>query len=269
MSINTLFSAIMGFGLFLTAIVLATDNFWIFCSLQSLILVLGGTLASTFLGYESRYVWLALRNLGHIFMVHKITRNTLHEETGRMIRWGYLVQRDGVIGLENTIKKMPEEHFLKFALQLLLSGYEADEIREMLSSKAEASYERHVVMADILRSMASTAPAFGMIGTLVGLIIMLNTMGTNPDQLGPGLALALLTTLYGVLLSRLIFIPAASKIRQREAINRFRNYLMMEGFTMLAKKKSPHFIQNRLNSFLDPSIYYEHRYAPKANSETS
>lgn len=258
MSISSLFGVIAGFGLFLAAIALATPNFFIFFSMQSFVLVLGGTLASAFLSYEARYVLLALRDLGRIFRTQKINRDTLHMEIGRMIKWGYLVKKEGRMALDKSIKNMPKEHFMRFALQLLLSNYKAEEIREMLGSAVESTYERNVVMAGILRSMASTSPAFGMIGTLVGLVIMLNTMNSNPDQLGPGLALALLTTLYGVLLARLVFLPAASKIQQREEIYRFRNHLITEGFTMMAEEKTPGFIQDHLNSFLDPLIHFEH-----------
>ena len=104
--------------------------------------------------------------------------------------------------------------------------------------------------------MGAAAPAFGMIGTLVGLIIMLDNMGGDPSSLGKGLAVALLTTLYGVLFSRIIFLPAATKILQREEIIRFRNYLIAEGLSLLADKKSPRYIQDRMNSYLDPAIHF-------------
>lgn len=95
-----------------------------------------------------------------------------------------------------------------------------------------------------------------MIGTLVGLIIMLDNMGGDPKELGKGLAIALLTTLYGVLFARLIFLPASSKIMQREQIVRFRNYLVAEGLALLADRKSPRFIQDKMNSYLDPAIHF-------------
>jgi chemotaxis protein MotA len=104
--------------------------------------------------------------------------------------------------------------------------------------------------------MASTCPAFGMIGTLVGLVIMLDNM-EDPSAIGPGLAVALITTLYGVLFSRLIFLPAALKIQQREEIGRFRNYLVTEGLSMLADRRGPRYIQDRMNSYLDPSIHFQ------------
>ena len=80
--------------------------------------------------------------------------------------------------------------------------------------------------------------------------------GGPVEALGPGLALALITTLYGVLFARLIFLPAATKIQQREEIVRFRNYLVTEGLSLLADRRSPRYIQDRMNSFLDPAIHF-------------
>ena len=96
-----------------------------------------------------------------------------------------------------------------------------------------------------------------MIGTLVGLIIMLDDMGTDPTQLGKGLAVALNTTLYGVIMSRMVCLPASNKMMQRHEINRFRHELLLEGLALLADRKNPRFIQDRMNSFLDPAIRFD------------
>jgi len=95
-----------------------------------------------------------------------------------------------------------------------------------------------------------------MVGTLIGLVIMLKSLGGDSSQLGPAMAVALITTFYGILLQRLIFSPTASKLTQRHGILRFRNFLVSEGFAMLAEHKSPRYIQDRMNSFLDPAIHY-------------
>jgi chemotaxis protein MotA len=129
-------------------------------------------------------------------------------------------------------------------------------VREILTNTINSTFTRNMVQADILRNMGTTAPAFGMIGTLVGLIIMLDNMGADPGQLGPGMAVALVTTLYGVLFSRMILLPAASKAQQREEILKFRNFLVAEGLALLAERKSPRYIQDRMNSYLDPSIHF-------------
>ena len=110
---------------------------------------------------------------------------------------------------------------------------------------------------EAVKDFAAGAPAFGMVGTLGGLNGMLGAMGGSPEDLGAGLAVAMLTTLYGVLFARVLFLPAASKMQQREQIFKFRNSILVEGFALLAEKKSPRFMQDALNAFLDPSIHYD------------
>ncbi|MHA1565031.1 MAG: motility protein A [Alphaproteobacteria bacterium] len=259
MSINTFFAMLMGIGLFAGAIAVSTDNYWAFVSGSSLVIVLGGTLAATFLSYEFRYVIGALKAILGTFSVHRLDRASLNAEVGRVIRWAYMVQKDGIITLEAEAKNTPgwDGGFLLFGVELILSGYNGEETRRILSNTIESAYERSLVRAGILRNMAATAPAFGMIGTLVGLIVMLDTMSDDPSKIGAGMAVALLTTLYGVLLARLMFGPAANKVQQREDISRFRNYLIVDGLAMLADKASPRHIQDRMNSYLDPTIRFD------------
>lgn len=257
MSINTFFGFIFAFGLFIGAVVFSTDNYAIFLSVESLLIVVGGTLAASFLGQEARYVLLALKGILSIFGVHRVGRNILNQEVGRIIRWGYLAQQRGVVALDAESKKVEGDEFLAFAVELLLSGYTGDEVRENLENVADTTYERNMVPANILRGMGGTAPAFGMIGTLVGLIIMLDDMGADPTQLGKGLAVALNTTLYGVIIARMVLIPAANKLTQRQQIQRFRHELITEGIAMLADRKNPRYIQDRMNSYLDPAIRFD------------
>ena len=139
---------------------------------------------------------------------------------------------------------------------MVIAGYTGDEVRGILNTTIEATYGRNSVQAKILMDMGANAPAFGMIGTLVGLVIMLGNL-SDPEALGPSLSIALITTLYGVMFARLLFMPAGSKVQQREDIVRFRNYLVAEGLVLLADQKSPRFIQDKMNSFLDPALHFD------------
>ena len=257
MSIATVLALLGAFGLFLGSIIISTDNYLIFVSGSSFIMVAGGTLASTFISYEPRYVMLSLQLIYRMVSAPKVGRNVLKSEVGRIIRWAYTVQKRGTPALEQEAKKAVRgDKFLKFGIDMVVSGYTGEEVREIMTNTIETTFGRNTVQVQILKNMGTAAPAFGMIGTLVGLIIMLDNMGGDPSSLGKGLAVALLTTLYGVLFARIIFIPAATKILQREEIVRFRNYLIAEGLALLADKKSPRYIQDRMNSYLDPAIHF-------------
>ncbi len=259
MSFNTFVAVLAGFGLFFAAIALSTDNFMVFVSGAGFILVVGGTLAATFISYEFRYVIKALGAIAGTFAIDRMGRTRLNAEVGRVIRWAYLVQREGIVSLDAEVKKTPgwDGGFLRFGVELNTTGYSGDEVKTILANVIESTFDRNMVSAAILRNMSVAAPAFGMVGTLIGLIIMLDKMGGDPGAIGVGLAVALVTTLYGIILARLIFAPAASKIQQREEIFRFRNYMIAEGLGMLADETSPRKIQDHMNSYLDPTIRYD------------
>jgi chemotaxis protein MotA len=257
MSLPTLLGFIVGIAFFLFSIVLSTDNFAPFFHLTGIMMVIGGTMAATFVAFEPRYVLQSFKAALSIFFAHKVGRAILTGEVGRMIRWGYMVQKSGLPALEADAKKLKEQDkFLAFGIDLVISGYTGPEVREILANTIETTYHRHLVPAEILRSMASNAPAFGMIATLVGLVIMLDHM-TDPSKIGPGMAVGLMGTLYGVFFARIILMPTASKVQQREEIVRFRKFLVAEGLALLAERRNPRYIQDKMNSFLDPAIHFD------------
>ena len=257
-SLPTLFGLLVGIGLFLSAIALSTDRYMMFFSFSSVLMVLGGTLANAFISYQGTYVVRALVEASRIVTHARINERITYAEGRKIIQWGRIVQQGEVLALDRHIKSTEaHDYYLRYGIHLVVDGYKPSAIRELLTNAIHSTYERALRKVEVLRNMAATAPAFGMIGTLVGLIIMLDSLGANADALGPGLGLALLTTLYGVLAARLIFQPAADKTQQREDIARFRNCLMREGFVMLAEERSPRYIQDRINSFLDPNVLHD------------
>ena len=256
-SFSTILSLLIAFGMFLGAIIWETDHYVIFFSASSFIMVVGGTMAAAFVSYEPRYVILSLKLIGRILFTPKVGRDILKAEVGRMIRWAYVVQKGGPPALEKeAAKAVKGDKFMKFGVEMVVSGYSGDEVRDIMTNLIETTFGRNTVQVHILKFMAASSPAFGMIGTLIGLVIMLDKMGDDPTALGPGLALALITTLYGVMFARLVYIPASNKIMQREQIVRFRNYLVAEGLILMADRKSPRYIQDKMNSYLDPAIHF-------------
>ncbi|MBY0429737.1 MAG: MotA/TolQ/ExbB proton channel family protein [Rhodospirillales bacterium] len=258
MSLSTVLGFTFGLILFLGSIGLSTDNYWVFLEPHGFIMVVGGTLAATFVAFEPRYVIQAFRLCQSIFFAPRVGRNVLTHEVGRIIRWGYMVQKGGMPALEADARKLRDhDRLLSFGVDLVISGYSGPEVREIMSNTVETTFHRNTVPAEILRSMANNAPAFGMLATLVGLVVVLDKMGSDPSQLGKGMAVGLLGTMWGVLVARMIFLPVASKAQQREEIVRFRNYLVAEGLALLAERKSPRYIQDKMNSFLDPSLHFD------------
>jgi len=257
MSLSSLLGVLFGFGLFFTSIFLSTNNWLAFISLSSALMVFGGTTAAAYMSYQARYVSQAFKAIWWMIKKPKATREGLNTEILRLIQWAYMVQKSGLPSLENEIKKVNQsDPVLRFAMTLVSSGYKPEEVREILETAVRSEFERQTVPVGVLKQMAAAAPAFGMIGTLVGLVVMLQGLDGDMAKLGHGLSLALLTTLYGVVAARLLFIPAALKLLQKEEIQRFRNEMVAEGLIMLADKKNPRYMQDRLNSYLDPDIHF-------------
>lgn len=255
-SLATIAGIIGGLGVILGAVVHGTDNYLSFVNVEGFLIVIGGTIANAFMSYHARSVGLAFQAIWHMVKKPKATREGLNAEILRLIKWAYMVQAKGLQGLEGEVGAKIKEPLLRYGVDLVVTGYKPETIRTMMNTAVEAEYDRSLTPVIVLRNMASTAPAFGMVGTLVGMVIMLQNIQGDMSRIGMGLAVALLATLYGIIMARLFCLPAADKLVQKEDVMRFRNYMMTEGLVLLAEKQSPRFMQDKLNSFLDPSQHF-------------
>ncbi len=261
-SIASTVGATLGFAMIIGAIVHGTTNYAAFLSFEGFMIVVGGSLAVAFMSFQANYVVDALKAIGSMFMRATATHENLHKDLINVIAWARVVKEKGLRGLEDAMeskesKNAVRDPFIRYGLNMVVSNYTPDEVRDMMETAAEATFERDTTPARVLLAMASHAPAFGMVGTLVGMVIMLGKFGDDMSGVGHGLAIALLATLYGVVTARMIYMPAASKIMQKQEGLRFRNHLITEGMAMLVANKSPRYIQDRLNSFLRPESHYD------------
>jgi chemotaxis protein MotA len=243
--------------LVLSPILMGGSPFLIFFSIGGLIIVGGGVITVAFMSFEAVEVRKALDIVKRMFMEEKPPVENLHDDVTAIIYCArLLMDNKGMRNLESVISKSGiRDPFLKYGLNMVLSDYTPDEIRAMLETAADAGYERDNVPVEILQAMTSHGPAFGMIGTLVGMVAMLCNLTDNVTAIGPSLAVAFLSTLYGVLSARFLYMPAASRLRQEVENRRFRNHLVTEGMVMLVAKKTPMFVQDRLNGFLRPEAH--------------
>ncbi len=256
-SLATVVGTIFGFCLIFGAIAHGTNNWISFLSMEGFLIVIGGTIANAFMSYQAVYVHRAFNAVWHMMQKPAATREGLNAEIMRLIKWAYLVHSKGLIGLEGEIGTKIQEPLLRYGVELVVTRYQPEVIRTMMNTAVEADFERSIAPVTVLKNMASTAPAFGMVGTLVGMVIMLQNIQADMSMIGTGLAVALLATLYGIITARLVCLPAADKLMQKQEIMRFRNYMMTEGLVLLAEKQSPRYMQDKLNSFLDPAIHFD------------
>lgn len=249
-------AAAFGALLVLISILLSSRSFFAFFSIEGLMIVGGGVIAVAFMSFDAEDVHKALYAIRHMLEKSNATDENLHRDMMAIIYCARLVKDKGMRNLESVIGRAGiKDPFVKYGLNMVVSEYTADDVRAMMETAADAGYERESVPVDILHAMASHAPAFGMVGTLVGMVAMLCSLGSDVSNIGPSLAVSFLSTFYGVVSARMIYMPAAAKLRQEIDSRRFRNHLITEGMVMLVGNKTPMYIQDRLNSFLRPEGY--------------
>lgn len=180
-SFSAIIGIILGLGLFSAAVVMNTDNYLMFFSLSGLAMVVGGTIAAAMISYEGRNVLLAFRDILATLTTAKVDPRKLYEDVGILIDWSMTVRKQGLVKLEKVadVDEM-EKSFLSRSFVYLLSGYKGQKLRLLLQHSKQSIYDRNMEQTKVLLAMASAAPAFGMVGTLVGLIIMLNSMEGDP-----------------------------------------------------------------------------------------
>ncbi len=250
--------AAIGFSLILIAIFIGTREVGGFLSLEGFMIVVGGSLAVAFMSFDAHYVIEALRSIGLMFRRAEVSHENLQKDLIKIIGWARIVKEKGLLGLENEAGRGAiADPFVRYGIDMVVSNYAPDEVRNMMETAAEAAYERATVPSRVLMAMASHAPAFGMVGTLVGMVIMLGDLDGDMSGIGSGLAISLLATLYGVVTARMLYMPAAAKAQQKQEELRFRNQLITEGLVLLVANRSPRYIQDRLNSFLQFESHYD------------
>ena len=252
-SVGAIASFIMGFALVVGSILAATDRPQSFVDFPSVLVVLGGTLAALFSSFEPQIAFATLKKMLTALKRPTDSELSLKDEVGRIVRWAYIVQKNGLQGLENEISEQlrEEDAFLATGADLVVTGYTGAEIKQIMEHMLESQAIRDAKTTDALKKMGGDSPAFGMLGTLIGLVIMLGNMGGDPAAIGPSMAVALITTFYGIILARLVFIPLSTKLAARNDVTLFKNNLQMEGLILLAERKSPRYIQDKINSFVD------------------
>ena len=257
-SYASIIGAACGTLMIIVAILFGTRNYLAFVSVEGFFIVVGGSLAVAFMSFQANYVVIALKSIGAMFKKATASHETLHHDIVEIVAWAKIVKSKGLRGLEDESYNKPNnDNFVRYGLDMVVSNYSPEEVRTMMETAADATYERDTLPARVLQAMASHAPAFGMVGTLVGMVIMLGSFSGDMSGVGKGLSVSLLATLYGVVTARMVYIPAASKIIQKQEGLRFRNQLITEGMVLLVANKSPRYIQDWLNSFLRPESHYD------------
>jgi chemotaxis protein MotA len=245
MDIATIIGLIGGSILIMTSIFLG-GNMMGFIDIPSILLVVGGTIAVTFIKFKMSDV---INSVKVAMQAVLVKMSDPEEIISAMVQYSRIAKKEGLIVLENETSVDP---FAAKALRYLSDGYDAGLIENMLSKDIRLTVQRHATGQNVFKAMGESAPAFGMIGTLIGLVQMLAAMG-EPSTIGPAMALAILTTLYGAVLANFLFLPLADKLSLRSDQEKLNKSIIVEAAIGINAGLAPLVLEESLRIFLIPS----------------
>lgn len=245
MDLATLLGLLCAFGIVLSAIVLG-GNATMFLNAPGLLIVVGGTVGAVMMKFTLAQFLGAFKVALKAFLNKLDKPEDLIEQTVDMANEA---RKGGLLALEG---KQTENVFLAKGIQLMVDGHEPEVVRQTLMTDMHSTLERHEVGKRIFKSIGETAPAMGMIGTLIGLVQMLSNM-SDPKSIGPAMAIALLTTLYGAMIANIFALPIAGKLALRSGEERMIKSMIIDSLGGIQEGRNPRVIEEILKTYLPSS----------------
>ena len=247
MDIATVIGIILGTVLVLVSILMNSD-LGAFIDIPSIAVVIGGTIAATLTSFP----------LNQVIKIMAIVRNAFFtkpldpvESVVTLVKLAEVARRDGILSLESQLSEGNYDPFLVQGLRMAIDGQDPAVIEAALEQEVETIAERHAAGKALFDGIGKYAPAFGMIGTLIGLVIMLQNM-SDASSLGPAMAVALLTTFYGSIVANMFALPIADKLAIRSEQEIAAKLLIIRGVMSIQAGDNPRVVQQKMMSFLDP-----------------
>ena len=246
MDIGTLIGMLLAFGLIVGSIFLG-GSLGAFIDVPSILIVVFGTVAVTFVMFPMGMVLGSIKVMLKAFFAKPPDPK---EMIKTIVSLADIARKESLVALE---KAPVEDPFLKKGVLMAADGTEEESIRSVMEVEIAFMKQRHAMGQEIFNSMGTMAPAFGMIGTLIGLVNMLQSLD-DPSSIGPAMAVALLTTFYGAVLANVVFLPVAKKLEVRSAEEILFMEISVEGILSIVKGENPRITQDKLEAFLSPAL---------------
>lgn len=262
MDITTLIGIVVAFCLVGVSILMGGPGGW-FINYPSIMIVMGGTIGATLINYPLSEVLSVLKVTKNVFMHKSQPYNKL---IPLIVDFSKMARREGILSFDTHLKDI-KDPFLAKAFRMSVDGMDIDAIENVLSTEIAYLEERHRLGADIFSTMATYAPAVGMLGTIIGLVQMLMQM-KDPSSIGAPMAVALLTTFYGTLLANLVFLPISGKLKVRSKQEMIEKQIMLEGIISIQNGDNSNIIEQKLKAFISPKArkaFTAHKAREKVN----
>ena len=249
MDIGTIGGIIVGMVLIIWGIMSGGAGISDYIDPGSILIVVGGTFAAFFVSFP-------LKNALSVGKVVSKSFKNSEYNTGEIIKkvidLANVARREGLLALEEAVTEINDE-FLQKGVMLIVDGTDPELVKNILETELAYIEGRHSTGKGLLENLGALCPAFGMIGTLIGLVAMLQNLD-DPGAIGPSMAVALLTTFYGSMLANLIFIPIANKLAVKNGEEILIREIMIEGLLSIQAGENPRIIEEKLKAFLAPSL---------------
>lgn len=248
MDIATLIGLILGV-ICITLAVAIGGSAMAYINAPSMLIVIGGATAATMTAFPmARFLKLPKVTAKALFTKPLDSTKLIHQ----LVELAEVARRDGILALESMSDEI-EEKFLVNGLRMAVDGSDPEIIESIMETELENLMERHEACRNMLESMGKYAPAFGMIGTLIGLVAMLANMD-DPSKIGAGMAAALITTLYGTVLANIVFLPMADKLAARSGEEVLNKTIIIQGVMAIQSGDNPRNVESKLLTFLPPAV---------------
>ncbi len=248
MDLGTIVGIVLGFFLIVFSIITSGGSIGNYIDPGSVLMVIGGSFAALMVANPLNRVLGLMK-----FLKHALKTPNYEEEKiiSTLVNFSEKARREGLLALEDDLEEV-EEEFMKKGIQLVVDGTDPEIIKSLLYNDLNQLQERHQKGIKLFGDWGSLAPAFGMIGTLAGLIAMLSNL-SDPDAIGSGMALALITTMYGSIVANLFMIPLKAKLEDRDQDETLVREIMIEGILSIQSGDNPRILEAKLISFLPPA----------------
>jgi chemotaxis protein MotA len=247
MDLATIVGTVLGLGLILMAMLLG-GSVGAYIDIPSVMIVIGGATAATLTAFPLAKLLQLPKVLSKAVKAEKRDAGALIDQ---MVKYAEVARRDGILALEGMTDDM-EDDLLVVGIKMAVDGTDPELIEQIMEADVENMMGRHESGKGLMDAPGRYAPAFGMIGTLVGLVAMLANM-EDPSAIGSGMAAALLTTLYGAILANVIFLPIADKLATRNEEEVLFKSIIIKGVMSIQSGDNPRVVEQKLRTFLAPS----------------
>lgn len=248
MDIATIVGTVLAYVLVIAAMLMGA-GIAPYIDIPSVLIVIGGVFGIVFMSNPMD------KALGLMKVTLKSFKYPLDDPAAlisQLVEFAVKARRDGILSLESAEDEVNDE-FLKKGIRLAVDGTEPEVIKSILETELEYMGARHKLGINMLGSIEAYGPAMGMIGTLVGLVAMLQSM-EDPSSIGPAMAVALLTTLYGAMMANLFAGPYKIKIEQRSGQEQLLREIMIGGIMAIQAGDNPRIVEQKLNAYLPPKL---------------